>query len=64
MSAEESEEFMVNVHACQNESGATEKDVADLYNRVLPTTKAGKCFSACVLGKLEIVSFNCVNCLL
>lgn len=56
MSPEESEMFMTDVHLCKNETGATDADVADLYNRVLPTTKPAKCFNACVFDKIEIVS--------
>lgn len=56
MSPEESEKFFTYIQICKNETGATEADVGDLYNRVLPTTKPAKCLNACVFDKIEIVS--------
>lgn len=56
MPTEEATRFMADVNLCKTEAGATDADVGDLYNRVLPTTKPAKCFNACVLNKLAIVS--------
>lgn len=58
MSAQESDKFMNDVYACKNETGATDMDMEDLYNRNLPTTKQAKCLNACVFKKLDLVSFN------
>lgn len=41
---------------CRNETGASDKDLQQLENRVTPTTKQGKCLEACYLNYMQVVS--------
>ncbi|KAJ6636628.1 General odorant-binding protein 19d [Pseudolycoriella hygida] len=47
--------FIGEVNKCKTESGATDEEVEDLYNRIIPTTKSAKCFNACVMEKTQIL---------
>lgn len=56
MSSEESEDAYMDSTDCKNETGASDKDLEEIINRTGPTTKTAKCFTACHLNKLGVVS--------
>lgn len=41
---------------CKEKEGASDKDLKELINDVLPTTKEGKCLNACVMELVGIVN--------
>ena len=41
---------------CQEQEGATPENVDDMLNKIKPSTKEAKCFTACVMEQFGVVS--------
>lgn len=42
--------------ACQEKEGAVDQDIEEFFNHKVPSTDTGKCFRACFMEDLGIVS--------